>query len=230
MTFIHPSSVNHRKHIRSSEDDISLLQGEKQLYAYAEKRQNLTLAGQTPQMYLINTTRLDPMTYLLFGANDIQVAERGLECDEWLPIVGNLNVLDDMQHLKTMMEACMLRVFEGIHMSKMRTGSHLADMPAREDEAGEEMLNEDLSLSPRELSDLDSITRDIVQILNRYSNERMSTPSAASSRNATPIASPAFSTSRLPGSRSGYSTPFGGGSAYNSRPGTPSRLSRSFYS
>ncbi|KAH0838303.1 hypothetical protein J3R83DRAFT_6580 [Lanmaoa asiatica] len=230
MTFIHPSSVNYRKHIRSSEDDTSLLQGEKQLYAYAEKRQNLTAVGQTPQMYLINTTRLDPMTYLLFGANDIQVTERGLECDEWLPIVGNLDVLDDLQHLKTMMEACMLRVFEGTHMSRMRTGSHLAGMPAREDEAGEEMLNEDLSLSPRELSDLDLITRDIVRILNRYSDERMSTQSAASSRNATPMASPAFSTSRLPGSRSGYSTPFGVGSAYNSRPGTPSRLSRSFYS
>jgi len=230
MTFIHPSSVNHRKHIRSSEDDTSLLQGEKQIYAYGEKRQNLTIAGQTPQMYLINTTRLDPMTYLLFGANDIQVTERGLECDEWLPIAGNLDVLDDLQYLKTMMEACMLRVFEGIHMSKMRAGSHLAGMPAREDEAGEEMLSDDLSLSPRELSDLDSITRDIVQILNRYSHERMSTQSAASSRNATPMASPAFSTSRLPGSRSGYSTPFGVGSAYNSRPGTPSRLSRSFYS
>lgn len=27
-------------------------------------------AGQTPQMYLINTTLLDPMTYLLFGANE----------------------------------------------------------------------------------------------------------------------------------------------------------------
>lgn len=185
-------------------------------------------------MYLINTTRLDPMTYLLFGANDIQVTERGLECDEWLPIVGNLDVLDDLLRLKTMMEACMLRVFEGIHMSKMmgkmRTVPHLAGMPAREDEADEEMLNEDLSLSPRELSDLDSITRDVVRILNRYSDERMSTQSAASSRNATPMASPAFSTSRLPGSRSGYSTPFGVGSTYNSRPGTPSRLSRSFYS
>lgn len=220
--------MNHRKHVRSSEDDTSLLQGAKQLYAYAEKRQNLTVAGQTPQMYLINTTRLDPMTYLLFGANDIQVTERGLECDEWLPIVGNLDVLDDLQRLKTMMEACMLRVFEGIHMSKIRTGSHLTGIPAREDEAGVEVPNKDLSFSPRELSDLDSITRDIVRILNRYSDERMSTQSAASSRNATPMASPAFSTSRLP--RSGYSTPFGVGSAYNSRPSTPSRLSRSLYS
>lgn len=208
---------------------MSLLQGEKQIYAYAEKRQNLTVAGQTPQTYLINTTRMDPLTYLLFGANDIQVTERGLECDEWLPIVGNLDVLDDIQHLKTMMEACMLRVFQAIHMSKTRIGSHLADLSPPEDEAGEETLNEDLSLSPRELSNLELITRDIVRMLNRYSDERMSMQSAASSRNATPMASPAFSTSRLPGSRSGYSTPFGVGSAYGSRPGTPSRLSRTSY-
>lgn len=222
--------MNHRKHIRSFEDDTSAPKGEKQIYAYVEKRQNLTVAGQTPQMYLINTTRLNPLTYLLFGANDIQVTERGLECDEWLPMVGNLDVLDDIQHLKTMMEACMLRVFQGIHMNKMRTGSHIADASAEEDEAGEEILNGDLSLSSRELSDLDSITRDLVRILNRYSDERMSMQSAASSRNATPMASPAFATNRLPGSRSGYSTPFGVGSAHNSRPGTPSRLSRSYYS
>ncbi|KAG9314362.1 P-loop containing nucleoside triphosphate hydrolase protein [Chiua virens] len=225
-TFIHPSSVNHRKHFRPSADNTYLLQGEKQIYAYAEKRQNLTVAGQTPQMYLINTTRLDPMTYLLFGANDIQATERGLECDEWLPIVGNLDVLDDIQHLKTMMEACMSRVFEGTHMGKTR----LVGMTPREDETGEEAPDKDRSLSPRELSDLDSITRDIVRLLDCYSDERMSAQSATSSRNATPMASPAFSSSRLPGSRSGYSTPFGVGSAYNSRPGTPSRLSRSYYS
>ncbi|KAF9229282.1 P-loop containing nucleoside triphosphate hydrolase protein [Gyrodon lividus] len=231
MTFIHPSSVNHRKHIKTSDYDPSLSQGEKQIYAYAEKRQNLTVAGQTSQMYLINTTRLDPMTYLLFGADAIQVTERGLECDEWLPVVGNLDALDDIQRLKTLMESCMLRVFEGIYMSKNRMRPLRTGIPAREeDEAGEEMLNEDLSLSPREISDLDMITRDIVRILNRYSDERMAAQSTTSSRNATPTASPAFSTSRLPGSRSGYSTPYGIGSAYNSRPGTPSRLSRSFYS
>ncbi|KIK93741.1 hypothetical protein PAXRUDRAFT_12465 [Paxillus rubicundulus Ve08.2h10] len=230
ITFIHPSSVNHRKHIKTSDYDPSLSQGEKQIYAYTEKRQNLTVTGQTPQMYLINTTRLDPMTYLLFGADAIQVTERGLECDEWLPIVGNLDTLDDIQRLKALMESCMLRVFEGIHMSKSR-GPLRPGIPAREeDEAGEEMLNEDLSLSPREISDLDMVTRDIVRILNRYSDERMVAQSTTSSRNATPTASPAFSTSRLPGSRSGYSTPYGIGSAYNSRPGTPSRLSRSFHS
>jgi small subunit ribosomal protein S24e len=223
--------VNHRKHIKTSDYDPSFSQGEKQIYAYAEKRQNLTVAGQTPQMYLINTTRLDPMTYLLFGADAIQVTERGLECDEWLPIVGNLDALDDIQRLKALMESCMLRVFEGIHMKKSRTGPLRLGTPAREeDEAGEEMLNEDLSLSPREISDLDMVTRDIVRILNRYSDERMVSQSTTSSRNATPTASPAFSTSRLPGSRSGYSTPYGIGSAYNSRPGTPSRLSRSFHS
>ncbi|KIJ68453.1 hypothetical protein HYDPIDRAFT_124983 [Hydnomerulius pinastri MD-312] len=228
MAFIHPGSVNHRKHMRPGDDESS--QGEKQIYAFAEKRQNLTVAGQTPQMYLINTTRLDPMTYLLFGADEIQVRDRGLECDEWLPIVGNVDVLDDIQRLKTLMESCMLRVFEGIYMGG-RSHTFRTGIPAREeDETGEETLNQDLSMSQQEIKDLNFLTRDIVRILNRHSDERMASQSAPSSRNATPTASPAFSTSRLPGTRSGYSTPYGIGSAYNSRPGTPSRLSRGYYS
>jgi len=40
------------------------------------------------------------------------------DCDGWLPIVGNIDGLDDIQRLKTLMEACMLRVFEGIMMGR----------------------------------------------------------------------------------------------------------------
>ncbi|KAF9241384.1 hypothetical protein BU15DRAFT_44905 [Melanogaster broomeanus] len=225
MAFIHPSSMNHRKHITSPEDSSS--QGEKQIYAFTEKRQNLTVAGQTPNLYLINTTRLDPMTYLLFGADNIQVTERGLECDEWLPIAGDMHALDNIQRLKALMESSMLRVFEGIYMGRSRARALQAGIPTREeDEAAEEILNEDLTLSPREISDLDVLTRDVVRILNRSSNERMAAQSTASSRYATPAASPTFSTSRLSGSRSGFSTPYGLGSGYNSRSGTPVRLSR----
>ncbi|KAL4070934.1 P-loop containing nucleoside triphosphate hydrolase protein [Scleroderma citrinum] len=233
VVFIHPSSVNHRKHIQPAA--VQAFQGEKQLYAFAEKRQNLTTTGQTPQTYLINTTRLDPMTYLLFGASEIQVTERGLECDGWLPVVGNLDALDDIQRLKTLIESCMLRVYEGILMHRHQgERARRGATPAREeDETGDDRLSlhDDLTLSSREISDLDMITRDIVRILNRFSDERLSSQSRPTSRTATPMASPAFSSSRLHniGSRSGYSTPFGVGSAYNSPPGTPSRFSRGYY-
>ncbi|KAI6007413.1 hypothetical protein EDD15DRAFT_2384189 [Pisolithus albus] len=232
-TFIHPSSVNHRKHIRPTTEHA--FEGEKQIYAFAEKRQNLTVAGQNPQTFLINTTRLDPMTYLLFGANDIVVTERGLECDGWLPLVGNLAVLDDIQRLKALMETCMLRVYDAILMNQRRWGrTRRRTIPARDnaDEADDDdfSLGVDLSMSPREVTDLDMITRDVVRILNRFSEERLALQSQSTSRSATPIASPAFSASKLPniGSRSGYATPYGAESVYSSRPAMSSRLSKGF--
>ncbi|KAJ7786314.1 P-loop containing nucleoside triphosphate hydrolase protein [Mycena metata] len=198
LTFIHPSSVNNRKHTMTEHQD------EKQLYAFMEKRQNTTVSS-TPQTTLVTTTRLDPLTYMLFGAYKLQVTERGLDCDGWLPIVGNLDALDDIQRLKTLMESSMLRVFEGITMNKRQARATLPVLP-REEEAESEADDEeikDLSLSRDEVKELDFLTRDIVRILNRYSDERARSQSRHSSRPATPYG------------RSGFSTP--------SRPGTPSR-------
>jgi hypothetical protein len=67
--------------------------------------------------YLRNVTRLDPLTYMLFGAYNLIVTRRGLECDGWLPVTGNLYALDDLQRLKALLERCMLRVFEGVGKS-----------------------------------------------------------------------------------------------------------------
>jgi hypothetical protein len=229
MTFIHPSSVNHRKKDPSEKEAVI---GEKQLYAFAEKRQNLSTGApsSSASMFLVTTTRLDPMTYVLFGAYEIEVTERGLDCDGWLPIVGNIDGLDDIQRLKTLMEACMLRVFEGIVMGRQKR--HWRDMipilPREEAESDDDDLKMDYSLSSEEIKELDLLTRDIVRILNRYSEERIATQSRHNSRPGTPMDSPAFASLKLPsvGSRSGHSTPYNIGSAYNSRPGTPSRLSR----
>ncbi|RDB28425.1 ATP-dependent RNA helicase DHX36 [Hypsizygus marmoreus] len=230
VTFIHPSSVNHRKRELSDQEAISA--GEKQLFAFTEKRQNVSSgAGSGAQTFLVTTTRLDPMTYMLFGAYKLQVTERGLECDNWLPIVGNLDALDDVQRLKILMEACMLRVFEGITMSRRhRRGSALPIMPREEEsETDDEDEDKDYSLSRDEIKELDLMTRDVVRILDRYSAERAASQSRQNSRPATPMGSPSIQSTRLPGSSlSGYSTPNFGGSAFSSRPSTPSRLSRRF--
>ncbi|KAJ7071028.1 P-loop containing nucleoside triphosphate hydrolase protein [Mycena amicta] len=206
VVFIHPSSVNNRKHTMSENHD------EKQLYAFMEKRQNATTSS-TPQTNLVTTTRLDPLSYMLFGAYKLQVAERGLECDGWLPVVGNVDALDDIQRLKTLMESSMLRVFEGITMRRRQyRANHLPALP-REEEPESEVEDDDvrdLSLSKEEVRELDLLTRDIVRILNRYSEERMASQSRQSSRPATPY-----------GRASGFSTP-----ASLSRPQTPSRPSR----
>jgi len=235
MTLIHPSSVNHRKREVQEQDSVSA--GEKQLYAYAEKRQNVSVAGAGAgaHMFLVTTTRLDPMTYMLFGAYDLVVTERGLDCDGWLPIVGNLDALDDIQRLKTLMDSCMLRVFQGITMGRRHRQRNMPP-PVRprgeEAESGDDDdERKDYSMSRTELKELDRFTRDVVRILNRYSDERIAIQSRQNSRPATPMGSPSSSSVRLPGGPgpwSGHSTPYTVGSAYNSRPGTPSRLSRVF--
>ncbi|KAG1881654.1 P-loop containing nucleoside triphosphate hydrolase protein [Suillus tomentosus] len=223
-TFIHPGSVNHRRHAVGNDQVM-----EKQLYAFSEKRQNLSMVGSSPQTYLITTTRLDPMTYMLFGAYEIQVTERGLECDGWLPIVGNVNVLDDIQRLKTVMESCMLRVFEGIVMARRKRRQALTPQISASDEnesecEDEDTLNKDYTLSATEIKELDFMTTDIVRILNRYSDERIAYQSWSKPRTATSVASPSPSYTRfLPFEpRSEFPRSYGVGSAYNSRPGTSS--------
>ncbi|KAF8642311.1 hypothetical protein AX16_009581 [Volvariella volvacea WC 439] len=229
VTFIHPSSVNHRKRVEKESDSI----GEKQLFAFSEKRQNVSTGAGNAQTFLVTTTRLDPMTYMLFGAYKLVVTERWLECDNWLPIVprtsGDLDALDDVQRLKTLMEACMLRVFEGIAMSRRHRGAQAVPILPREEESefDDDDDRRDYTMSQVEVRELDRLTSEVVQILNRYSEERLIAQSRQNSRPATPMVSPSLQSLRLPGGTwSGYSTP-GIGSAYNSRPGTPSRLSSS---
>ncbi|EKM61046.1 uncharacterized protein PHACADRAFT_247373 [Phanerochaete carnosa HHB-10118-sp] len=230
VVFIHPSSVNHRK--RLEKDGDGAVTEEKHIIAYVEKRQNLSAAGANAnaQKFLVNTTRLDPLTYMLFGAHRVEVTRRGLDCDEWLPIVGDLNVLDDLEHLKVMMESCLLRVFEGI--TKLRAKRLAPPMEGKEDESGDEdedVRNEPLSAT--EIKELDYLAQDMVSILNNYSTYRSTSQSRPNTRPATPMDSPFWSASMLPppgvsGARSGYSTPRHMSTSFSSRPNTPSRLSR----
>lgn len=214
-------------------DGDSTTPREKQIFAFCEKRQNLSVAGQGPGLtYLVGCTRLDPMTYTLFGAHEIVATESGFECDDWLPIVGNVDALDDIRTLKMLMEGCLLRVFEGVAMMKIRTAPDSNDSPRSEVDNNDdyELVEEsnrtskDRKLTPKELREVGFLTHDIVRILEQYSEERLASHSRANSRPATPV----FFTSagRTPGAgsgvRSGTSTPYNTG--YDSRPGTPSRL------
>jgi hypothetical protein len=122
--FIHPSSVNSRKREAGGpeEPSASFNPAEKRLYAFGEKARNVPPGGN-PNSALTQlrvVTRLDPMTYMLFGAYELVVTQRGLECDLWLPVVGNLHALDDVQRLKNLLDGCMLRVFEGVGKSLVR--------------------------------------------------------------------------------------------------------------
>jgi small subunit ribosomal protein S24e len=168
---IHPSSVNNWRR-----ENVDQTTEERHLFAFADKRRNES-TGSSATTFLVTTTRLDPLTYILFGAHNVDFVERGLECDNWLPIAGHPNILDDIRRLKTYMEASMLRVFEGIAMSRLRRGQALP-VRSREDDSeseswDEEDSNKNYSLSPQEVGELDYMTRDVVNILNRHSEDRI---------------------------------------------------------
>jgi small subunit ribosomal protein S24e len=211
---IHPCSVNSRRKENTGDKG-----DEKQLYSFADKRRNES-SGSNATTFLVTTTRLDPLTYILFGAHNVDIVERGLECDNWLPIVGNVNVLDNIQRLKTFMEASILRVFEGIAMSRLRRGQALPVRP-REEESESESLDEEDSkknytLSSQEVGELDHMTKDVVNILNMQNKDRIEI--SRQQRAVTPVVYPSGQRSRQPG----YST--SNHSAGFSRSGTPSRL------
>ncbi|KAF8640497.1 hypothetical protein AX17_000159 [Amanita inopinata Kibby_2008] len=224
VTFMHPGSVNYRKR------EVDPERGEKQLFSFAEKRRNLS-GGTSAQTFLVTTTKLDPMAYMLFGAYKLQPMRSGLECDSWLPIVGKTEYLDDIHRLKVLMADCMLRVYDGIVMGHRDRKAKRVPSVIREEEPEfeDEEEGRDLSMSAEELKDLDNLTDSMVRILNRYHEEQATSQSRQSSRPATPMASPFAQPMRLPsGPTSGYSTPNSYGHLRSSRPGTPSRLSHFF--
>ena len=217
-TFIHASSVNSRKRETGGPElpSTSFNPAEKRLYAFGEKTRSVPLgskngAGGTTNLRQV--TRLDPMTYMLFGAYNLLVTRRGLECDGWLPVTGNLYALDDVQRLKTLFDKCMLRVFEGVGKSltrgrdqrRQQTRSHVRvqkgssriddDQDDDVDEKDGESEDEDEDvvsrerqsgpLSTEEVRELELLTSDVVKVLEAYASEREG-GSVAVSRPQTP--------------------------------------------
>ena len=110
---IHPASVKNCK--QEAKTDESGAFSDKQLSDFAEKVGNVSTPGSSnAQNFIKGNTKLDPMTYLLFGAYNLVVTDRGLECDGWLPIVGPVDVLNDVQRLKALMDGYLWPVLEGI--------------------------------------------------------------------------------------------------------------------
>lgn len=213
---IHPSSVNHPKHSEQSREDSY-----RQMVAFIEKRQNVS-AGNGSSTFLVNTTRLEPLLYVLFGAHHLEKDEQGLLLDHWVSVTGNLDALDDVYDLRMFMDSCMTRVFEGIVMGR-RKNRNLTVLPREEQglsESGDDAIDDakDYSLSKVEVKELDLLSRDLVNILTQYSSER-GFDSRPSTRAGTPML-------KYPGS--GHSTPFGAHSQYNSRASTPIGRFRKF--
>ena len=178
---------------------------EKQVIAFAEKRKDISVVAKHPREFIVTTTQLDPMSYLLFGANNTQVAKRGLECDEWLPIIGKQTTLDQILRLKESMDLCFLRVCEGITIAN-RHRDQLAIISPREEQSDDDETRQvherDCPLSSTESMEFEDLTRNLVYIMNQYNEEGMGVGShpATSSGPATPVESPYSGTSRFRGS------------------------------
>lgn len=70
---------------------------EREILAFGEKSV-IVAAGAKKQTKeqgaLRNTSRLDPLVYVLFGAHALDVSSNGLMCDGWLPVRGNVSLLE----------------------------------------------------------------------------------------------------------------------------------------
>ncbi|KAG8809076.1 hypothetical protein FRC19_005460, partial [Serendipita sp. 401] len=236
---IFPSSVNNRTKESGTDKEGGFV--DKEIFAFTEKVRNVSSASSNSGTFIRGCTQLDPMTYLLFGAYNAIVTERGLECDGWLPIVGRVDILDDIQTLKTRMDMCFLRVFEGIMHQKYQNQRLRAPSWNNRGKSWRLALDDDdvndvdesdavdeapecRALSNEEIREFDYLTNDVVRVIEKYSDERQG-QSRMASRPATPSAysSPSMQ-NRLQLPRSGYSSPYGG-----SRPTTPSSLRTSSY-
>jgi HrpA-like RNA helicase len=137
--------------------------GSNDLYAYQAKTTSSTHQSAPPMLRGI--TILDPLTFMLFGASRLAPGPDGsMLCDGWLPVLGDMGALDEVDRLKIIMEVCMLRVFEAIEPEAASSNGAVK------------------TLSEIEASEFDRMSNSIVKVLEKYSeerNEEMAPPTAS---------------------------------------------------
>ncbi|KAM0792093.1 hypothetical protein ACM66B_004797 [Microbotryomycetes sp. NB124-2] len=172
---IHPSSVNSRRNEKAADLPVT---SSKQIYAFVEKSKTGGISDKGGQIFLRGTTLLDPLGYMLFGAASLRrMVNGGIESDQWLPLVGNDYVLDDVENLKSNLDLSMLRVFEGLDIAGSRKATRQGPQDRRDEDDSES--DEDLPmerkaapLSSQEVTDLDTLTSNVVHLLNLYAEAR----------------------------------------------------------
>ncbi|WFC99552.1 RNA helicase [Malassezia yamatoensis] len=185
--FVHPSSVCSLKFTKQKPDPR--FASGRELLAFSEKVRNTSGATSTSQgnavTFLRGCTRLDPLSYILFGAYEARAAGHGLECDRWLPVTGSYDALEYSERLKEVMDACVIRILEGLGKRKRHNARHSnVQTPSSSNEHSEdedrfeyldedqkEDLLKDRSLSHREIEEFENITTSLVNILDQYTKE-----------------------------------------------------------
>ena len=176
--FIHASSVCSA---RFQPDKSKLPFVDRDIYAFSEKvhsaPQSATLGGATT--FMRTCTHIDPLSYMLFGASEVQASSNGLECDAWLPLTGDYDALDGVERIKAVMDACLLRVLEGIQCSHVRApSSKLSESYSLSDndEDTDSTANSIRPLSVNEERELETFTAGIVDMLDHYKMECYGSP------------------------------------------------------
>lgn len=111
-----------------------------QVFAYTEAIKTVSAdkskGGDRQPPFLRGVTLLDPLGMLLFGVHKLGIVRDGyvfiryictntdrsyrFRCDDWLPVTGNVGLLDDLERFKDGLHLSLLRVFEGLGTSMAR--------------------------------------------------------------------------------------------------------------
>lgn len=176
--FIHASSVCSAKF---QPDKSKLPFVDRDIYAFSEKvhsaGQSTTLGGATT--FMRTCTHIDPLSYMLFGASEVQASSNGLECDAWLPLTGDYDALDGVERIKAVMDACLLRVLEGIRCSHARAPSsklYESHALSDHDDDPDSATHPIRPLSVNEERELETFTAGIVDMLDHYKMECYGSP------------------------------------------------------
>lgn len=176
MTIVHSSSINSSR-LNDPEDESFQ---NRQIMAFTEQRQTVTTKNSTnPAPFLVGTSQIDSLHYILFGAYHLQATRQGLECDGWVPIVGPQEALESILQVRLLTDQCMLRVYEGINHSARKqqgTFSNTSSRGGSQESLDESIYGKDeldqARLSTTEMQELDFLTRDLIRILDKFNSEK----------------------------------------------------------
>lgn len=187
--FLHLSSVCHPKFLKDK--SISGITTEREIIVYAEKVRNTSQCAHVPGnalTFLRVCTRIDPLTFMLFGAKQVLVSSRGLECDGWLPVIGDFDALDGVERIKVLMDACILCVLDRIRspafspLSSTKSSAVLSGLTSDQHGSLAQHVSYDCDnseavpltpqpLSLEEVEEFESFSAGIVDLLDHYTAE-----------------------------------------------------------
>ncbi len=139
--------------------------------SFLEKRNNIADGSHASQTSLCNTTCLDVLTYVLFGSHKQEIGDTVVRCDDWLVLTryDRNNEAVEILRLRQYLDRAMLRFFAGLALGgRKRPFRQTDEREALDDPAAVQPLTR------TELRELSLLSRDVVRILDKYNQEKIS--------------------------------------------------------